>query len=1009
MSSQSESRPHPWLALVLLTILAGVLRFTAIDRPALWGDEAASWRRVSGTWQQLTDELRTAGFQPAHYVLTWWIKEGFPLRYTRAAESAEDARSAPPRGRRGGEPLVIGGGPRDVVVPQSRLVDAKIDPSPLVMRFLPALCGTLMVPAMYFLASQLVARRTALLVALFTCCSAYQLGYSRDAKMYAQLWFFATLHVGCLLWWLRAYRTPARDEPPPRPEFPKQAELGEGVAGVLPGRHVGQIARAFVDDARIDRRPRAVVPQWPTRLDVLLRWACWVTTGLAMIAFHAVGLGILGIEVLIFLVTMPLRVGAMRRTLVAIASPVLLVVDLVRDRSAPGPPTPPAFADDDAFEEDEEVALPYAVAMPDERLPAPRALARRESVAARPPTLDYGSQRSPSGRFIARLGGFTVPPIVGLLIGIVAVGSLWWSYREFTRFYDRVSDTSSSVQFDVNDAGIDWVEPYNTGRTGASHALANATAYLLSWEWPKAEWVPLVEPRAFTYLSWTATILLTAIAAGLVPWRFALARLTRRRPRKPRRRWRDGDEPTLESISQRPPAIVVDDGARDRGPMPILALLIVAAWLLVPAYAFYTASGAWSADGRRTRAVSPTQAIVNLVYPQAYNDDAKLLAGGASVDVANAKANDEPWPEVRERLARRHWGELFVVRGIDWRQPRWPWLWPLIGVGAIVLVFSRRATWRTRLGWAAGGTLALAALWLLLLVTYAATPVQPRSVWMPRYLGFVWPAFAIAVCTLLRRLPLAPLRWALVALLLASNLCVFAARVKFGEPPVPQQAEDYARVMREPATRMFVLQQLGRLQFGGPGVGTLLTLPGAYYGSRATGVEVSPREALMFAQSIISQRAERVRDAAQIVTRVRRDVAATSLIVWAEVSPDTAEGAIAKQLADVLGPTWRPSGEPSRTTCYDHWTWRRYYVIERHAFTRATPTTAPAAVPVARPAAPRPAVVAPTTRAIVPASRPATTSRAASTTAPTSRPAPASRAAPTTTRPATTRAAEPVG
>ena len=968
LSSPSASRPHPWLALVLLTILAGVLRFTAIDRPALWGDEAASWRRISGTWQQLTDELRTAGFQPAHYVLTWWIKEGFPLRYTRAPESADDAQTAPPRGRRGGEPLTFDGRPRDVVVPQSRLVDAKLDPSPLLMRFIPALCGTLMVPAMYFLAQQLVARRTALLVALFTCCSAYQLGYSRDAKMYAQLWCFATLHVGCLLWWLRAYRAPVVDATPPEPEFPKQAELGAGVAGVLPGRHVGQIARAFVDNSRIDRRPRQPREQWPTRLDVLVRWACWVTTGLAMIAFHAVGLGILGIEVLIFLATIPLRVGTIRRTLVAIASPALLVVDLVRSRRAPAPPQ--AIADDDDAEED-EAALPYAVALPttDRARPMPTRV-RRAAVAEAP----VGP--SPFRVFFDRLRAFSIPPIVGLAIGIFAVGSLWWSYREFSRFYDRVADNANAGQFDVNDAGIEWVEPYNSGRTGASLALENASAYLMSWEWPKAEWLPSVEPRAFAYLSWTVTVLLAACAVGLVPWRFALGRLTRRRPGKPRRRWRDRDAPTMESVAAAPPPII-DDGARDRGPMPLVALLIVGAWLLVPAYAFYTASGAWKESGARTRAASPTLALVSLVYPQAYNDEAKLLAGGASVDVANSNAANETWPQLRERLARRHWGELFVVRGIDWSQPRWPWLVPLIGVGAAVLLVSRRATWATRLHWAAGGGLAIGVLYLLLIATYAATPVQPRSVWMPRYLGFVWPAFAIAVCTLLMRLPLAPVRWAMVALLLVANLGVFASRVQFGEPPVPQQADDYARAVREPATRLFVLQQIGRLQFGGPGTGTLFSLSGGYYASRATGVELSPREALFFHNGEMAQHAERARDALMVAQRMRRDATATTAIIWFEGAPETPEGAVAKQLADALGPAWRPAGEPSHAIIYDHWTWRRLYAIERHAFVRVAPTT----VPVSRVVAPaRSAIVAPrptTVRAVAPttraATRPATT------------------------------------
>jgi 4-amino-4-deoxy-L-arabinose transferase-like glycosyltransferase len=73
----------------------------------------------------------------------------------------------------------------------------------LMMRLPVAIAGTLMVPAMYFLAVQLVSKKTALVATLFTACSAYMLNYSRDAKMYMDTWLFVTLNVACLLWWLR--------------------------------------------------------------------------------------------------------------------------------------------------------------------------------------------------------------------------------------------------------------------------------------------------------------------------------------------------------------------------------------------------------------------------------------------------------------------------------------------------------------------------------------------------------------------------------------------------------------------------------------------------------------------------------------------------------------------------------------------------------------------------------------------------------------------------------------
>jgi 4-amino-4-deoxy-L-arabinose transferase-like glycosyltransferase len=144
---------HRW-ALLALTLFAAALRFGFPDRPGLWIDEAFTFWRVSGSYQELLDILQSDGFMPLHYEAAWLLGRVTSL-------------------------------------------------DPFWLRFIPALCGTLMVPGMYFLARQLAGRHVALLTAAFTACSAYMLNYSRDAKMYMPLWLFATLHVACLLWWLR--------------------------------------------------------------------------------------------------------------------------------------------------------------------------------------------------------------------------------------------------------------------------------------------------------------------------------------------------------------------------------------------------------------------------------------------------------------------------------------------------------------------------------------------------------------------------------------------------------------------------------------------------------------------------------------------------------------------------------------------------------------------------------------------------------------------------------------
>ena len=147
-------------ALLALTLFGGILRFFRIGHPTFWIDEAFTYWRVCGSYGELINILREGGFTPLHYEAYWVLGQFTTL-------------------------------------------------SPLVMRLIPAVCGTLMIPAMYFLARQVTPRNTALLVAAFVACSAYMLNYSRDAKMYMDAWLFAALHLGSLMWWLRTRRTVA--------------------------------------------------------------------------------------------------------------------------------------------------------------------------------------------------------------------------------------------------------------------------------------------------------------------------------------------------------------------------------------------------------------------------------------------------------------------------------------------------------------------------------------------------------------------------------------------------------------------------------------------------------------------------------------------------------------------------------------------------------------------------------------------------------------------------------
>lgn len=147
---------HPLFLLSLITVFGAFLRLVSLDQPALWGDEAFTFSRVCGGYQQMLGILQTDGFMPLHYSLYWWIGQQWDL-------------------------------------------------SPLGMRLPVAIAGAFMPPAMYFLARQLrLPAGTALATALFAATSAYMLTYSRDAKMYMPFWLFVATHVACLFWWLNA-------------------------------------------------------------------------------------------------------------------------------------------------------------------------------------------------------------------------------------------------------------------------------------------------------------------------------------------------------------------------------------------------------------------------------------------------------------------------------------------------------------------------------------------------------------------------------------------------------------------------------------------------------------------------------------------------------------------------------------------------------------------------------------------------------------------------------------
>ncbi len=230
--------PHVW-ALLAIVVLGGGLRFFRLTEPPLWNDETLVFWRVCGTYGQMLGPLHTDGFPPLHYSLYWLIGHPVPIpaEGTRAilgcvvglAVTAAAGAAAAVGVRRERAAWVRWGVPAGVVafvgtalvvtfavmgagwlVPRGWVpAERTLALTPFVMRFVPAAAGTLTVPAMYFLARQLLPRGASLVAALVTACSAFMLFYSRDAKMYPDAWLLVTVNVGCLLWWFRTGVTTA--------------------------------------------------------------------------------------------------------------------------------------------------------------------------------------------------------------------------------------------------------------------------------------------------------------------------------------------------------------------------------------------------------------------------------------------------------------------------------------------------------------------------------------------------------------------------------------------------------------------------------------------------------------------------------------------------------------------------------------------------------------------------------------------------------------------------------
>lgn len=768
-------RVHP---IYLLTLLAAALRLTFITQPPLWGDEALTFSRVCADFRDMLDILQHDGFAPLHYELYWVIARVFWL-------------------------------------------------TPVVMRLVPVVAGTLMVPAMYFLARQIVGRPAALITAFFTTISAYMLWYSRDAKMYPHFWLCAVVNAASLLWWLRC---------------------------------------------------------WRERSDLMrIAFLCWIAAGVAMVGLDTLGLFVLGIQ------------------------PLLLV-----------------------------------------------------------------TSRRPRWKQAVLM-------VIGL--AIILSGPAMY-YSKFNKLAERTDDSNFERA-----AGIYWVEFYNRGRSGPNHALYAATTYLTSWTWPRDLDKPQIDPGMQDWMNTACAALLLVIALGVFPWH---------------RRWRASravspEEPWWRSafwlsVWLVVPAYVfycksIPHYASPTDWITAVGELFKQQWLLwgLAILAVIAACFSWR---RTATGLATTFIVIALLAIIVAFIDSGLLKPLDSIHTWRAAArNAWVWLAVsaisasvaiwvftrprtranRKRAGLALFGSLLLVLSIfagwvnadvtlpDAAAQAWDSLTDhrlllaaLVGVPALSFYFAG-GTLGSRLKSAAQFATVISGVWLICFLIFKAFDgQQPNgSVWMPRYVGVVWPAFAIAVGALIARLPSRALRWAVIAVLTAVNLRHEYARVMIGsEPPTDRVAADIInsdtpRIEKLPGKVLHWQPLYQRMPdgkfftsevrtFANPTAGAVMQTNGRYYLMMLDHRPIKPMEIRTLAPNQFFDLRLNV-NVFTIAEQAKKETQLKELIVWDYLPPNQLHQT--DRLPTLLANNWGITSEQT-FPIHETWEWMNIGEARRRVYVR---------------------------------------------------------------------------
>ncbi len=487
------------------------------------------------------------------------------------------------------------------------------------------------------------------------------------------------------------------------------------------------------------------------------------------------------------------------------------------------------------------------------------------------------------------------------LLGVIimALGPAGY-YMFFNRYAERLDRAGG-----LHGGGLQWIEPYNRGRSAGDLVLFTSTAHLYSWEWPRPLTSSIKDQEEINrhgrrWLKMAGISILALLAAGLFPWP---------------RHWT---------------GMEAGESAPRTNWWRSLSLVLI--WIIIPAYGFYCASVKGFA--------SPPSAVAGLFFRQPQQPQGR----GTARDQTLSERWSAEWERLKLQCSRE-----------NLRRPNW-WQWTLIVAGAVAIgacFYFCGDSLAQRLAKLA--ILLMVTIGLLLICTIIFMAWSSRysgSLWMPRYLGIVWPAVAIVGAVLLLRLPMRPLRWTAIALLVAVNLSVFSARVFAGsEPPTPLMARDLLDSQPDNAkVRMYY--GISALRVGSPGSGMLSSVPGAYYLTILSGRPTYPQEMIgAFAggrfgnfkrwQSLLPL-------SAYVTNDVNRNPHLETIIVWEKFDRGKLDDA--DPIGERLGTNWRRR-EQAVFAVRDHWTWRHLMSVRRRVYERTgPPTTLPSTQPTSAPA-----------------------------------------------------------